>query len=490
MSYEPTTIEARWQERWAESDRYEENVDQHPEGETTFVSVAYPCPSGGMHLGHARTYTVPDVYARYRRQQGDTVLFPMAWHVTGTPIIGAVERLKNGDESQRSVLRETYDVSEEALQELETPMGFTRYFIEHHFKRAMKRLGLSIDWRREFTTNDERYQRFIMWQYETLKEHGLLEKGLHPVKYCTEQENSVTAHDILEGEDVDFKEYILIRFRSGETVFPAATLRSETVRAVTNVYIDPAAKYVEATVDGESWMISAEAAEKLALQDRDVSVTRTVNGEALIGTRVRSPVTDENVLILPADFVDADTGSGIVPSAPAHSPDDYVALQNVQDNAHRLKQYGLDPDEIAAIDPISVLSVEGYGEVPAKEIVETTGIESSDDSQLKQATQELYSDEYHQGVVSDEHDEFGGEVVKNVRDDLAAYFQDRGVFDTMYDFPEPVISRSGGKVVVAYQDTWFLRYNDAEWKEKAHQALERLDAIPETTREQLDYTID
>jgi len=120
MDYNPREIEEKWQSRWAEEGRYEVDPD---DGEATFVTVPYPYPSGGMHIGHARTYTVPDVWARYRRLQGDNVLFPIAWHVTGTPIVGAVERLKKGEEDQLSVLQDTYNVSDEELAEMETPMG-------------------------------------------------------------------------------------------------------------------------------------------------------------------------------------------------------------------------------------------------------------------------------------------------------------------------------------------------------------------------------
>jgi leucyl-tRNA synthetase len=75
--YDPYAIEEKWRERWAEAGRYEADPTDDDE-EATFVTVPYPYPSGGMHIGHARTYTVPDVYARYRRLQGDTVLFSIA----------------------------------------------------------------------------------------------------------------------------------------------------------------------------------------------------------------------------------------------------------------------------------------------------------------------------------------------------------------------------------------------------------------------------
>lgn len=496
--YDPHALESKWRDRWAAQGSYEaEPRDEEP----TFITVPYPYPSGGMHIGHARTYTVPDVYARYRRLQGDPVLFPIAWHVTGTPIIGAVERLKKGEEEQLSVLQNTYDVPKDTLKELETPMGYARYFIEEHYKENMKALGLSIDWRREFTTNDERYRRFITWQYETLNDRGLLEKGLHPVKYCLEQGNAVTTHDILEGEEAEFQEYTLVKFgwnddeeetTETETTVSMATLRPETIRGVTNAFIDPEGEYVRARVDGEEWVVSTEAVEKLSYQARDVEIHEEFTGERLVGEHVTNPVTEESVLVLPARFVDTDNASGIVMSVPAHSPDDWVSLREIKetDAEDQLWEYGIDPAEVRSIEPRPIAEVEGHGEIPAKEAVENAGITTSGDPQLEEVTQELYNREFHTGRLTDEYSEYAGERINEIRDELKADYRQKGVFDVMYDFPEQVISRAGGKVIVSEQETWFLRYSDADWKERAHRSLEDLTAIPENTREQYTHTID
>jgi len=492
MDYEPHELEADWRQRWAEAGQYE--ADPAGEGEPTFITVPYPYPSGGMHIGHCRTYTVPDVYARYRRLQGDNVLFPIAWHVTGTPIIGAVERLKKGEEDQLSVLRDTYNVPEETLEDLETPMGYARYFIENHYKKGMRQLGLSVDWRREFTTNDDRYSKFITWQYETLTDRGLLERGLHPVKYCTNEQNPVTTHDILEGEEAEFQEYTLVTFESeldGEdVVMPMATLRPETIRGVTNAYVHPDGEYVRATVDDETWVVSAEAVEKLDLQERDIEVTADLSGEDLIGKTVTNPVTGDEVVILPATFVATDNATGVVMSVPAHSPDDYIALQEIKERADDLTEYGIDPGDVRAIEPIPILDIEGYGEIPARDAVQSAGIESSDDPGLEDVTADLYQDEFHSGVMHDDYGEFAGKTVENVRDEFRAHYTEEGAFDEMYEFTEEVICRCGGDVEVAKQDTWFLRYNDEDWKAKTHRAVENLTAIPENTREQYDHTID
>ena len=493
MVYDPQELEARWRARWDEEGRYEADPSDE---ESTFVTVPYPYPSGGMHIGHGRTYTVPDVYARYRRQQGDNVLFPIAWHVTGTPIVGAVERLKKGEEAQLETLQDVFNVPADDLATLETPMGYANYFIREadcSYVDGMRALGHSIDWRREFTTNDERYSRFISWQYETLRERGLLEKGLHPVNFCTNEEQPVTTHDILEGEEAEFQDYTLIKFSSStngnDVIYPMATLRPETVRGVTNAYVDPDAEYARASVDGEEWVVSVEAARKLDLQARDVAVHETFAGEQLVGERFVNPVTDEELVILPAEFVDTDNATGVVMSVPAHSPDDWVALEEAKARADELAAYGLDPDEVRAIEPRAILTIEGYGEFPAREAVEEHDVSSSADPALEQATQQLYNREFHQGILADAYGEFGGEVVEDVRGELRAHYRERGAFDEMYDYTEEVICRCGGDVEVAEQETWFLRYNDEAWREKALSAIERIDAIPERTREQYVNTV-
>ena len=359
----------------------------------------------------------------------------------------------------------------------------------------MKALGLSVDWRREFTTNDERYSKFITWQYETLHDRGLLEKGLHPVKYCTNERQPVTTHDLLEGEEAEFQDYTLINFEldlDGEDVVaPMATLRPETVRGVTNAYVHPEGTYVRADVDGEPWLVSKEAVEKLELQERDVVVEREVPGADLVGERVTNPVTGDEVLVLPATFVDTDNATGVVMSVPAHSPDDYVALQEVKRDEDRLREYGVDPEEVAAIEPVPILRIEGYGDVPARDAVEEAGVDSQDDPDLKGVTQELYNREFHQGVLLDVYeDEFAGRTVEDVREAMRDAYRERGAFDAMYEFSEEVVCRCGGEVEVAKQDTWFLRYNDAEWKRKAHDAVAGMECIPETASEQLDHTVD
>jgi leucyl-tRNA synthetase len=247
---------------------------------------------------------------------------------------------------------------------------------------------------------------------------------------------------------------------------------------------------VVADVDGEEWFVSAAAVEKLQLQGREVTPQRTVTGEHLVGQRVENPVTGDDVLVLPADFVDADNATGVVMSVPAHSPDDYLALREAKADDDRLTAYGIDPADVDAIDPVAILSVDGYGEIPAQTAVEDAGIESSTDPGLEDVTRELYNTEFHTGRLNDEYGEFAGDVVEDVRGRFRDAHRESGAFDTMREFSEEVVCRCGGDVVVAEQDTWFLRYNDEAWKAKAHDVVSRMEAIPETTRGEYDHTID
>ncbi len=482
------SIEEKWQKKWNEEGIFDVDPD---ESEKFFITVAYPYPSGGMHIGHVRTFTLPDVFARFKRMQGKNVLFPMAWHVTGTPIIGALNRLQEGEEKQLEVLRDVYNVPEETLESFEEPMDFANYFIENSYKKNMKKLGFTVDWRREFTTNDKRYNKFIEWQYKRLNEQGLVKKGLHPTKFCTKEENPVTTHDLLEGEEAERQDYKLVRFTDeNDKIYPMATLRPETVFGATHTLVDPEGNYVEAEVDGERWVISAKAVEKLRLQDREVIEIEDIKAEELIGRSISNPVTNEVVKILPADFVDTDSGSGIVMSVPAHAPYDWISLQDLKKDEEKLQKYNLNPDEIRNITSKEIINVADYDDVPARETCDSHNIKSQDDKEaLEKATKEVYEKEFHKGTLNSTCGEFEGRQVNEVKDQLTEKFKKEGKFDSMYDFSEEVICRCGGDVEIALQESWFLEYGDKAWKDKVNKNLDQMNIIPNEKVEEYRHTI-
>ena len=157
-------IESKWQKRWQDAELFHSNPDDR---EKVFLTVAYPSPSGAMHVGHGRTYTVPDVYARFKRMQGYNVLFPMGWHVTGAPVIGIAKRIGRSDPWTLDIYQNVHKVPLNELKKFTDPHYIVKYFSEE-YRNVMTQLGYSIDWRREFTTIDPHYQKFITWQFENL----------------------------------------------------------------------------------------------------------------------------------------------------------------------------------------------------------------------------------------------------------------------------------------------------------------------------------
>lgn len=464
--------EREWGARW----EHAFEADPAEGKEKYYQTVAFPYPSGAMHVGHGRTYIVPDVVARYQRMRGKQVLFPMAFHVTGTPVIGISKRISNGDKKTIGLYRDLYRVPQDILDRFINPMEIVRYFSEE-YRRVMQKCGLSIDWRRRFITVDPQYSKFIEWQYAHLQEEGHVVKGAHPVKYCPQCENPVGDHDLLEGEKAEIIRFTLVVFHLGDARIPCATLRPETVYGVTNLWVNPTVTYVRAMIDGEEWIVSKEAAGKLALQDHEVLTTEEVPGTELIDRAVSHPLCGE-IPILPATFVDPDMGTGIVMSVPAHAPFDYIALRDLQ-------QQG----KYTAIRPVPLISVDGYGEIPAKDAVERAGIRDQNDPGMEALTQEIYSAEFSRGKV---FEKYGGKPVKEARDDVAALMMERYGSIPMYEFDNrQVICRCGSRVFVKIlHDQWFLEYSDPCWKEQVKTQLERMTLVPAEVRAEFNRTVD
>ncbi len=239
-------IQAKWVKKWAEAKIFESDPN---EKKKFYLTVAYPYPNSPQHIGHARTYTLADVHARYRRMLGFNVLFPMAFHYTGTPILAMAKRLSTGDKDLLETFTSIYKVSEDVLKQFSDPLTIARYF-HQEIKQGMVQMGYSIDWRREFTTIDPAYSKFIEWQFKRLKERGYITQGSHPVGWCPSDGNPVGQHDTMGDVEPEIGEYTLIKFQHDGNVIPTATLRPETVFGVTNIWLNPDAEYVSARVDG------------------------------------------------------------------------------------------------------------------------------------------------------------------------------------------------------------------------------------------------
>jgi len=481
--------EGKWQKNWEKHKAFE--ADPDPSKPKFFVTFPYAYMNGPLHVGHAFTASRVDAYARFKRMQGYNVLFPWAWHWTGQPLVGASERVAKGDETFIRGLKETDGVPEQELKKFVDPLYMANYYTNEGRVVAHK-IGFSIDWRREFNTVMPTYQKFIEWQYDNLRGKGYVTKGTHPVVWCPKCGSPTGDHDRHAGEGVTPEEYTLIKYKLDDKTFiPAATFRPETIYAATNMWINPDGAYAEAQVDGEKWIISERAAEKLKEQGRTVQIKRTFKGRELIGKTFENPITRNRHLILPGWFVDPAQATGVVYSVPAHAPYDWLALKDLQEKPERLKEFGIDPEAVKSIKPISMIKVEGYGDYPAVEIVEQLGVRDQNDPKADDATKQLYKKEFHGGTLKENCREYSGKTVREVKDSLIKDFEKRGVADSMYDLPQQVICRCMTQCIVkVLQDQWFLNYSDPEWKETAKQALARMKIYPDTATQWFLTVID
>ncbi len=125
--YDHRSIEEKWQRRWEEVHAFE--ADPDPAREPYFVNFPYPYMNGYLHLGHTFSLLQLEFAARYHRLLGRNVLWPFAFHCTGTPIVAAAERVADGEETQISMLREM-GVPEEHIAKMGDPVYWTEYFPE------------------------------------------------------------------------------------------------------------------------------------------------------------------------------------------------------------------------------------------------------------------------------------------------------------------------------------------------------------------------
>ena len=487
MEIDWNAIDKKWQKKWLENNDHE--IDSNNK-EKKFITVAYPYPNSPQHIGHGRTYTIADVHSRYLRMKGFNALFPMGFHYTGTPILGMAKRVEANDAELIEGFKTLYKVPEDKIKEFVEPVKIADYFHEE-IKSGMIEMGYSIDWRREFTTIDPAYQKFIEWQFRNLKEKNLIVQGSHPVGWCPKDQNPVSQHDTLGDVEPDFTEYIVIKFDLNGVKIPVATLRPETLFGVTNIWINPQVMYQKIKVNDEIWITSPECARKLEFLEKKIEVIEDVLGSDFVGQSAKAPHSSDSVLILPASFVKSDNGTGIVMSVPAHAPFDYQALldsksgKNKSINSDLLKN-------IQNIEPISMINTEGLDNIPAKDIVEKMGISHQDDPKLEEATKEIYSKEFYEGILANNTKQFAGKKISEAKDEIKEWITKIGSADILLELTNsPVKCRCGAECVVKLlSNQWFLDYSNKDWKQKAHRCFEGMNILPNEIRSEFDKVLD
>jgi leucyl-tRNA synthetase len=477
-------LEEKWRHKW-ETEKY---FETDPNNEKKFfVTVAYPYPNSPQHVGHGRTYTLADVHARFMRMMGFNVLFPMGFHYTGTPILGMSRRVQDNDIKLLETFRTIYKVPEEKIREFTEPIKIADYF-HQEIKAGMKEMGYSIDWRREFTTIDPVYSKFIEWQFGKLKEKNLIIQGTHPVGWCPKDQNPVSQHDTQGDVEPSFTEYTIIKFKYEKYIIPTATLRPETIFGVTNIWINPEFIYEIIKVDDEEWIVTSECARKLEFHNKTITRLDKISGSELIGKKVQVPERNDQILILPASFVKSENGTGIVMSVPAHAPFDYQALEDLKKEVTKY----LNLSEIQKIKAIPIIATDGYGEIPAQEVIIRLQIENQNSPKLEEATKEIYSKEFYSGRLKQNTGKFANKTVSEAKEEVKKWMLQTGNADILYELNEtPIRCRCGAECVVKIlNNQWFLNYSDPEWKIKVHSWINEMKILPEEIRNEFNNVVD
>jgi leucyl-tRNA synthetase len=471
-------MERKWQERWYSARINEADPSDRPK---FMIIFAYPGVTGYLHVGHMRGFSYVDAIARYKRMLGYNVLFPVGTHATGNGAISLANRVRRGDENTIEYLLSN-GCSRENLERLKTPNGVVEFFNEVYVNDYWKRFGFLVDWRRFTCTIYPEYGRFIQWQFRKLMDKGLLIQKPYFAPVCINcgpVAIDASETDIQKGGRAETNEYTLLKFRCDDFYLVAATLRPETVYGQTNFWINPEVEYAKVRFGSETWVISKQALEKMRYQKDGLETIGTIKGTELIGRKCIAPMIHREILVLPAAFCDPDVGTGLVTSVPSDAPDDWIALKNLQDDPAELARFGLNADEVRAVQPIAIIDTKGWGPMPAVEIIEKMGIERSGDLRLIEAKKEIYKAGFHTGRMNANCGTYAGMPVEKAKDEIKAFLIANGEADIFHDLSEEVVCRCGGKVVIKkVPDQWFIDYANAALTAQCKEHARSMDILP------------
>ncbi|EWG07576.1 MAG: leucyl-tRNA ligase [Candidatus Aramenus sulfurataquae] len=470
-------------EKWIKEfeNAFEANVDSR---QKFLVTVAFPYTNSPFHIGHGRTYVTADIYARYMRMKGFNVLFPLGFQFTGTPILSISEALKRGDKDIVKEFLEIYRIPQEKLKELEDPLKLAEYFRED-MKKTAKRFGLSIDWRREFTTVDKSFEKFVQWQLKTLRNKGYLVTSTEAVGYCPNDGFPVGMHDTRGDVEPEIVSEDVILFEDGELVFPVVTSRPETVFGATAIMINPESEYVLAIKDNRKWVVSKEAYDRLKYQVTFRGVEE-IDKAKLLSASPMNPVTRERLKVIESKYVEPKVGTGVVMAVPAHEP------------LHFLRYL----EEGEEIRPRIVIISSEYKGIPAEEVISLAGTKNP--SELKDYIETLYRTEYYKGVMAsdlEDHvpdylkqfvkEEISGRPVKDARGKVIELLKKINAHDTIYEISNaPVYCRCGAEIVVkVIPSQLFINYEDPAWKSIALKSLDKIRFVPKDVRSDFEKVI-
>lgn len=341
-------IEKKWQQRWEEAKLYK--VEMDPNKAKYYCLEMFPYPSGNLHMGHVRNYSIGDVVARYKTMRGYNVLHPMGWDSFGLPAENAA--IKHGIPPAKWTLENIANM-----------------------RRQLKSMGLSYDWDREVTTCLPDYYKWTEWMFLQLYNNGLAYKKKANVNWCPSCATVLANEQVVDGacercdtavekkalEQWFFKttayaqelldslaelpnwpdkvktmqenwigrsEGAEIRFKAEKTgdILPVFTTRPDTVFGVTYMVLAPEHPMVEKLIAGTEFAGPVRDFVRRVQQLKEFERTsnETEKEGMFIGSYVINPVNGEKVPVWVANYVLLEYGTGAVMGVPAHDQRDFA----------------------------------------------------------------------------------------------------------------------------------------------------------------------
>lgn len=344
--YDFRAIEQKWQKYWEENDVF--HTDENSDKEKYYVLEMFPYPSGKLHMGHVRNYSIGDVIARYMRMKGMNVLHPMGWDSFGLPAENAA--IKNG-------IR---------------PDIWTHDNIAE-MKNQLKSLGLSYDWDREVATCKEEYYKWTQWLFIQFFNKGLAYKKKNPVNWCPSCQTVLANEQVVDGvcerckspvgkkelsqwyfkitdyaerllDDLDklpgWPEKVKLMQKNwiGKSVgaevdfdivghdekMKIFTTRPDTLYGVTFMVLAPEHPLVKELITPEHQAEVDVFMDKLQyLSDIERNSTTLEKEGCFTGSYAVNPLTGKNVPIYIANYILMDYGTGAIMAVPAHDQRDF-----------------------------------------------------------------------------------------------------------------------------------------------------------------------
>ncbi|HJM24145.1 MAG TPA: leucine--tRNA ligase [Candidatus Thalassarchaeaceae archaeon] len=346
MTYDAQEIESRWQKEWAEARVFEAEID---DSKPKFYCLEmFPYPSGHMHMGHVRNYSIGDAMARFQRLMGKNVLYPMGYDSFGMPAENAAK--KEGGHP--------HEVTHSNISSI---------------RSDQERMGYSYDWRRFLATSDVDYYRWNQEMFLSLNEKGLVERRMAPVNWCVDCDTvlaneqvknnrcwrcglEVVQRDMAqwfvrmteysdelldELDNISFPENVKTMQRNwigrshgahidfpvadSESVIGAFTTRPDTIFGATFVTLSPEHPLCEELCLGteweENWRNLRDECARMSEFER-INMLKEKKG-VFLGRHAINPMNGEEIPIYAGNFVVASYGTGAVMAVPGHDQRDF-----------------------------------------------------------------------------------------------------------------------------------------------------------------------